>query len=398
MLELQKTKYIKFDDVMERIGKQKFEDIIQNKIVLLESEEIIKARYIEYYTIQRSNKKITRIYINLTNRCNSDCMYCFAHTQRTGIDLDYNRVISLLPQIFMKCGKNISICFFGGEPTLRFDFIKQIISYIEKEFPDLHITYDMVTNGIELSYDKMCYIKDKFDRLTISIDGNYTYMLNNRIHDKRKLDMVYENVRAACKIFHQTSIRATITEGTKDLVDSYQFFKSLGAKMIRFKPVSGFLKEEYMIKDWEYVYSQMYQLASAVEKDLALGIIRQVFPYSMYINQFKSRSTKLTGCGMNIITIGEQGEIYPCYRFVGNQDFVLNLQKNVSNEKVSLNLVDDKDKCTNCWCRYICGGGCYADSYFYMGNSKMTYNFHCGFIREAIKLSLYMYKNIGDRI
>lgn len=397
-MELQKMKYIDFDNVIERIGKEKFEDIIQDKIVLLESEEIIKARYIEYYTIQSYSKKITRIYINLTNRCNSDCMYCFAHTQRTGIDLDYNRVISLLPSILMKCGKNISICFFGGEPTLRFDLITQIISYIESEFSDLHITYDMVTNGIELSYDKMRFIKDQFDGLTISIDGNYTYMLNNRIHDKRKLDRVYENVREACKVFDQTSIRATITEGTKDLVDSYQFFKSLGAKKIRFKPVSGFLKEEYMIKDWEYVYSQMHQLASIVEKDLALGSVRRVSPFSMYINQFKNRSTKLTGCGMNIITIGEQGDIYPCYRFVGNQDFVLNLQKKLSNEKIPLNLVDDKDKCTNCWCRYICGGGCYADSYFYMGDSKMTYNFHCGFIKEAIKLSLYMYKNIGDRI
>lgn len=60
-MELQKMKYIDFDNVIERIGKEKFEDIIQDKIVLLESEEIIKARYIEYYTIQSYSKKITSI-------------------------------------------------------------------------------------------------------------------------------------------------------------------------------------------------------------------------------------------------------------------------------------------------------------------------------------------------
>ncbi|MCI8966701.1 MAG: radical SAM protein [Lachnospiraceae bacterium] len=397
MLALQEYNYIELEDVIQRLGSEEFEDIVRDRVILLESVKVVKARYMEAFAMRNYKKRITRVYINLTNRCNSDCVYCFASAQRTGADLDYNMVLEALPKVFANCGKKISICFFGGEPTLKFDLIRQIVSYIEKEFSEFDVSYDMVTNGIELSRDKMCFVKDKFNKLTVSIDGGYEYMLNSRVRDRKKLDMLYENVREACKIFDRTSIRATITEKTTNIVDSYTFFKNLGAKNIRFKPVSGCSEEAYMIRDWRYVFEQMRQLAKVVETDISSGTVRLVFPFSMYMNQFKRHCTKITGCNMNIVTIGQKGDIYPCYRFADDRDFVLDPGQDKWGEKIPLNLVDDKSECARCWCRYICGGGCYADSLYYMGDWKQTYRSHCGYIRESIKLSLYMYKNIEER-
>ena len=158
MLALQEYNYIELEDVIQRLGSEEFEDIVRDRVILLESVKVVKARYMEAFAMRNYKKRITRVYINLTNRCNSDCVYCFASAQRTGADLDYNMVLEALPKVFANCGKKISICFFGGEPTLKFDLIRQIVSYIEKEFSEFDVSYDMVTNGIELSRDKMCFV------------------------------------------------------------------------------------------------------------------------------------------------------------------------------------------------------------------------------------------------
>lgn len=396
MQQQYKFNYIMLNEVLDKLNNENFDEIIKNKIILLEDIEVIKKRYLQYLMLHRNGRRIDKIYLNLTNRCNSNCIYCFAHSTKIGYDMKYETVIPILSKIIKNTNGKTNICFFGGEPTLKFDLIKEIIGYIEKEFKYCGIDFDMITNGIDLSFDRLLFIKQKFKKITFSIDGNYNYMIKNRITNKEVLDNVYNNIIEACQIFENTSIRATITEYSKDIIDTYKFFKSLGAKKIRFKPVSGAESDEYLIKDWSYILNETKQLSSIVMEDLISNKMSQVLPYSMYIYQFQKKLSRITGCSMNIITISQNGELYPCYRFIENKNFLLNNQADIMFDKLPLNIVDKKN-CINCWCKYICGGGCYADAYIYEEEINKAYSNHCLFIRETIKQSIFMYKNIVSR-
>lgn len=395
VIVLKDNKYIMFDKLLDELDKTDFENIIADKIVLLEDKEIVKSRHLEYLLNREVGKKVNKIYINLTNRCNSDCVYCFAHVKEKNYDLEYETLIPVLKNILDIAKEEINICFFGGEPTLRFDLIKRVVAYIEDEFPERDINFEMITNGILLKKEYLLFIKQKFKSLTISIDGDYDYMLNNRIKDKKVLNRVYDNIEYACQLFKNTSIRSTITEQTKDVVDTYEFIKRLGAKRIRFKPVSGKVDDYYLIKDWNYVIEKMNQLYPLVLKDLVNDKVEQVFPYSMYIKQFERKISKITGCSMNILTISENGKVYPCYRFVENEKFLISTKEKIAYNKLPLNIVYEKN-CVNCWCQFICGGGCYADSYIYEEKINEAYSNHCKFIKETIKQSIYLYKKIKE--
>ena len=103
----------------------------------------------------------------MCNNCNLTCSYCY---ERQDNDNNPNCQISLLQarkaidtlmkSINMHEYKKGGINFFGGEPLLCFDYIKELVLYSEAiKDPNVSIQYSMVTNGTLLTEEKIEFLE-----------------------------------------------------------------------------------------------------------------------------------------------------------------------------------------------------------------------------------------------
>lgn len=137
----------------------------------------ITSRDIEHNIITTS-----QIVFEITDKCNIKCKYCgygelySNYDERNTKDADINDAISLINYYFDLCkkynyvNKNLSFGFYGGEPLIKFDFIKEIISYIEEKYPSNYL-YNITTNGLLLKQYIDYFVEKKFN-LLISLDGD----------------------------------------------------------------------------------------------------------------------------------------------------------------------------------------------------------------------------------
>jgi hypothetical protein len=91
--------------------------------------------------------------IDLTNRCNLDCDFCFANARACGFvyEPDFNEIVRMME--LLRAEKPVptpAVQFSGGEPTMRDDLIEIIKKAKEVGFPQVQIA----TNGVRIARDR----------------------------------------------------------------------------------------------------------------------------------------------------------------------------------------------------------------------------------------------------
>ena len=69
--------------------------------------------------------------------------------------------------------ENLELDFFGGEPLMNFDVVKETVKYArskEKEYGK-HFRFTITTNGMLLTEDKIDFINQEMSNVVLSIDG-----------------------------------------------------------------------------------------------------------------------------------------------------------------------------------------------------------------------------------
>lgn len=87
--------------------------------------------------------------------------------------------------------------------------------------------------------------------------------------------------------------------------------------------------------------------------------------------------TLRTIAGQTVLAVAADGDLYPCHRFVGYEDFRLgnvNDEQPLDNKHIALRdafketPVDKNPHCGECWARHLCGGSCYVISHLREGD------------------------------
>lgn len=171
--------------------------------------------------------------IIMCNDCNLACSYCyegqgnFKHSGRHVIlKQAYKAIDVLLESVDKHHYQYMGITFFGGEPLLRFDDIKDIVSYCdEHKNRNTVIHYCIVTNGTLLTEEKREFFKKHNFHITLSIDGD------KETHDKERkfkngkgsYDIIAENVRNYLPNF-KLKARITVNNSNHDIFNSVKKF------------------------------------------------------------------------------------------------------------------------------------------------------------------------------
>ena len=90
------------------------------------------------------------VILYMTTKCNLACDYCFAKFNEQGHDT-FNEILDSFPSFINSLKrKNITVVFFGGEPTLRWEDCKTVYNRLLTECKEKNLTFHLQTNGVLL--------------------------------------------------------------------------------------------------------------------------------------------------------------------------------------------------------------------------------------------------------
>jgi uncharacterized protein len=112
-------------------------------------------------------------------------------------------------------------------------------------------------------------------------------------------------------------------------------------------------------------------------------------------------TVRYCGAAEGFIGVRSDGGIYPCLRQLGVEDHRIgDVWTGLDDSKRRGYLrdfaapVDRRLSCDSCWARYLCGGGCYADSIVYGDDPSAPLGVHCIFFRLEIETALRLFDRL----
>ncbi|MCR3758710.1 SPASM domain-containing protein [Clostridium felsineum] len=394
----------KYEDICLTLNNVFSKKELDNLLKKMEDQNFIKntnnSLKSKKFNIETSN--ISSITLMLIQKCNLKCSYCY------GQNGTYNdsgvmsietaqKSIDLLITKSKNC--NLSICFFGGEPLLKFDLIKKIVSYCHKKETetDKRFRFTMTTNGTLLNKEIEEFIIENNIRLQISIDGNKTIHDSNRYFDNKRgsHDIILTNTKNL-RSMGLLSARATITGKYMDIKNIYNYLSSLNFYEVSISPAFNLLtREEYteLAKSYIAFYLDM-------EKRIKEKRYKEVQKNKQFIKELKqihySIPRKVScGAGITMNAVDIHGDIYPCHRFVNYKDYSIGtIWSNNSKQNTFLEntMFNNKKNCFYCWARNLCISGCPSTNLSVTGNTTSIYEPFCDYIKkvkeELIKIYL----------
>lgn len=324
--------------------------------------------------------------LQLTERCNLACEYCYVR-KRASLDLNdcsLKLCESFIDFALREAGNYVKIAFFGGEPLLRPDLIRHTVNYAKKSAHRIGkvIAFHIVTNGTLLKDAIGDFIAKEDIRLEVSIDGP------QKIHDHYRpylngsgsFHTVHDNLLRFRKRHpnHEIQIFSVIT-GTKSLPWLQSFLKQLKTSAFTFNPVHLPPEEEkncwkkqlniaqHALKKRVVKHRKQFLLGDAC---FDAGINCQM---SFFLNEKTVRSCEV---GIDTTITTQSGKIYPCPLFIGHEDQVIgDIFHGFCPEKVKPYIertVDALHPCSQCAVKYFCGGGCAFGAYQQNGSINST--------------------------
>jgi uncharacterized protein len=404
IVNLLKDKY-KEEDILEAISE--VDELKGNG--LLFTEDIYKD-----IAISRADSVIKAMCLNVAHDCNLRCKYCFASTGdfkggRKLMDFETGR--KAIDFLIKSSGKrrNIEIDFFGGEPLLNFEVVKQLVEYGKQKAKEnkKNIKFTITTNAVLLDDEKIEYFNENFSNVVLSLDGRKE--VNDRMRVRADGSGTYDVIVPKIQKFVKTRgkkeyyVRGTFTAKNLDFVEDVLHIADLGVYEISVEPVVEKEDRDYTLKEehLDRIFEEYDRLAEEYIRRYEEGRPFAFYHFKIDLKGGPCIKKRLQGCGAGFeyIAVTPDGEIYPCHQFVGIEEFKLGtLDEGITNIELQRKFMESdiykREECANCWARFYCSGGCFANNYNINGDINKPYKLACEMqkrrIENAIAIKAYL--------
>jgi uncharacterized protein len=306
----------------------------------------------------------------LTDACPLRCDYCFVlkNPRRMSIETAHRAVDYLLSRPVSGGEYELAINFFGGEPFLEMEVMRQAIEYARKPRPNTYkkVRFYATTSGVIATPTVETLIKDAHMGLLVSLDGTETASRHRPfLSGRASYPVVAANLPKLSAWADGTTVRMTFHPETLDLVGNIRNVLGLGAESIALCPV--------LEADWE-THRDALEAAYDALADWFLDEARQgrVLPLEVTRNLLQSwhrhlvggedRPLKPCGVGSWLIGIDPDGHVMPCHRFLYQPEHWLGTVQDPSISDGRWPYVHTTSAdilgCDTCPARPVCGGGC----------------------------------------
>lgn len=380
-----------------------FQDIEElKKEGKLFSEDKFKNLQID---IKARPTQLKALCLHIAHDCNMCCKYCFAGEGEYSGDrslMSFEVGKRALDFLIEQSGsrKNLEVDFFGGEPLLNFDVVKQLVAYarsIEKE-KGKNFRFTLTTNGVLLNDEVMEWANKECYNVVLSLDGRKE--TNDRMrrtrNDKGTYDLILPKFQKMAKERNQQGyyIRGTYTHYNTDFANDILHLADLGFEQLAMEPVVTDPKMDYALQESDIpkLKDQYDLLAKEMCKRNRKGKGFTFFHYMIDLEGGPCIYKRISGCGVgtDYMAVTPWGDLYPCHQFVGDEKFLLgNVFDGVKNTDIvnefKLCNVYSREACQDCFAKLYCSGGCSANAYHTTGKITGTCDMSCELHRKRVE-------------
>lgn len=380
-----------------------FQDIEElKKEGKLFSEDKFKDLQID---IKARPTQLKALCLHIAHDCNMCCKYCFAGEGEYSGDrslMSFEVGKRALDFLIEQSGsrKNLEVDFFGGEPLLNFDVVKQLVAYarsIEKE-KGKNFRFTLTTNGVLLNDEVMEWANKECYNVVLSLDGRKE--TNDRMrrtrNDKGTYDLILPKFQKMAKERNQQGyyIRGTYTHYNTDFANDILHLADLGFEQLAMEPVVTDPKMDYALQESDIpkLKDQYDLLAKEMCKRNREGKGFTFFHYMIDLEGGPCIYKRISGCGVgtDYMAVTPWGDLYPCHQFVGDDKFLLgNVFDGVKNTDIvnefKLCNVYSREACQDCFAKLYCSGGCSANAYHTTGKITGTCDMSCELHRKRVE-------------
>lgn len=355
---------------------------------------------------------VKAICLHVAHACNMTCEYCFAgkgeyHGEKALMDVETGK--RALDWLIENSGDrhNLEVDFFGGEPLLVFDTVKELVAYGRKREKECgkNFRFTLTTNGVLLDDEVTGFLNKEMSNVVISLDGRKD--INDRMRKTMDgagtYDMIIPSFRKLADSRNQKDyyIRGTYTHYNTDFASDILHMADLGFKEISIEPVVAPPEAPYALKeeDLPKLLAEYERLACEMveRKRKKDGSDFNFYHYMIDLTGGPCIVKRISGCGVGTeyVAVTPSGDLYPCHQFVGEKEFLLgNIYDGITNEKVCDSFkgcnVYSHEECRDCFAKLYCSGGCAANAWHTTGSINGVYGLGCELHKKRIECAIMM--------
>lgn len=356
--------------------------------------------------------------MHIAHTCNLNCSYCFAsqgkyHGERAMMSFEVGK--QAFDFLIANSGtrRNLEVDFFGGEPLMNFDVVKELVAYarsIEKEYGK-NFRFTLTTNGVLIDDDVIDFANKEMSNVVLSLDGR------KEVHDRFRVD--YNGKGSWEKIVPKFQklvdardgknyyMRGTFTHYNPDFLEDIKEMLSLGFKELSMEPVVCAADDPSALTDEDIsvVMKQYEDLAELMLKKHKEGDDFTFYHYMIDLKGGPCIYKRISGCGSGTeyMAVTPWGDLYPCHQFVGEEKYKLgDVWNGVTNTEIQNEFAEcnvyTREECRKCWARLYCSGGCAANAYHATGSVKGIYATGCELFKKRMEcaIMLEVAKTLGE--
>ena len=411
------------DEIISKLKSSYNEDEIRECISevkeLVEDGQLFTEDIYEPFVEKFKEKRQTvvkALCLHIAHDCNLACKYCFAeegeyHGRRALMSFEVGK--KALDFLVANSGNrvNLEVDFFGGEPLMNWDVVKQLVAYGRslEEPNNKKFRFTLTTNGVLLNDEVMEFVNKEMSNVVLSLDGRKE--VNDRMRPfrtgKGSYDLIVPKFQKLAESRNQTNyyIRGTFTRNNLDFSEDVKHFADLGFKQMSIEPVVGPEEDPYSIReqDLPQIMEEYDKLALEYIDRYKKGNGFNFFHFMIDLTQGPCVYKRLSGCGSGTeyLAVTPWGDFYPCHQFVGNEDFLMgNVDEGITKPELVKEFgncnVYSKEKCKNCFAKFYCSGGCAANSYNFHGTINDAYDIGCEMQRKRVECSIMIKAALAD--
>lgn len=318
---------------------------------------------------------ISTIFIMLGQNCNLNCKYCMQHTLINTIQdksVINDEIFDFVIHHAEKQSQPIDIRFYGGEPLLYLNDIKDIVFKLK----EANVSFSIITNGKLLSKDIVEFFNNnKFTGCAVSWDGKN--VLKTRHYDvfQQKEDLLLQiknlNIDGVISAYN------SLDDYIKALLPYQEKYFKLHQKIFPFFEEiimdAGACFSDLIDFDYNKVYQQTNSLINNMINSAAIDNDKLTIKDRMYLlvltmlcqqlndnNKYHMKS--YCGNGIHVLNLDLEGNLYQCHNnwikigtIYDDYNTYIAKAKELDN-MATKNFVDSN--CKDCSVLPLCKGGC----------------------------------------
>lgn len=409
------------DEVIVTLEKEGFDrqDIIDTYAelkALCDDDSLFSEDTYRHFADMLTEAPIKSMCLNIAHDCNLRCEYCFAAQG------DFGHGRKLMP---FEVGKtaidflikhsanrhNLELDFFGGEPLMNFDVVKQVVEYarsVEKEH-NKNFRFTITTNGVLLDDDSIDFINREMSNVVLSLDGRKEVndRLRPTVNKKGSYDIIVPKYQKLVEARGDKEyyVRGTFTKYNLDFADDVMHLNKLGFDQISVEPVVTDPELPYALteKDLPAIAEEYEKLSKLLIERKKNGTGFNFFHFMIDLDQGPCAIKRLRGCscGNEYVAVTPEGDIYPCHQFVGMDEWkmgsVLDDSVNIEMKKMfSKANIYSKEECADCWAKFYCSGGCNANNMQYNNTIFKPHKLSCALEQKRLECAIMIKAALAD--